>query len=333
MHSSALSQAERYQAHTGRYDNMSYRRCGNSGLKLAPISLGFWQHAQDHSLVQTLCCYAFDHGITHFDLANNYGPPPGIAETHVGRVLQHELKCHRDELIISTKAGYDMWPGPYGNFGSRKYLMASVDQSLQRLGLDYVDIFYHHRPDQDTPLEETIGALADIVAQGKAIYAGISNYFGADIAKVSAIAQAYHCPLIINQVKYSMLTRRVESEALSEAQKAGHGIIAFSPLEQGLLSNRYLNGIPNDSRAAKGINNLEKRLTPELLSKLQALNQIAEARGQSLAQLAIQWVLRHVTVCSVIMGASRVEQLADNLDILKAPIISNEELSEINSIL
>lgn len=333
MHSSALAEKNTYQANAQRYEAMRYRRCGKSGLNLPPLSLGFWQHAHDLDLVRSLCCYAFDHGITHFDLANNYGPPPGIAETHVGKVLQQELQLHRDELIISSKAGYDMWPGPYGNFGSRKYLMASIDQSLQRLGLDYVDIFYHHRPDPQTPLEETIGALADIIAQGKAIYAGISNYFSADIAKAATLAKAYHCPLIINQVKYSMLTRGVETEALTEAQNAGHGIIAFSPLEQGLLTNRYLNGIPKDSRAAKGINNLEQRLTPALLSTLQALHHIAEERGQSLAQLALQWVLRHETVCSVIIGASRVDQLADNLEILKSKTLTKEELHQIEELI
>ena len=333
MNTATCTQHDHYTAAATRYDQMRYRRCGNSGLQLPPLSLGFWQHAHDRNLVEQLSCYAFDHGITHFDLANNYGPPPGIAETHVGDVLRKQLAAHRDELIISTKAGYDMWPGPYGNFGSRKYLMASLDQSLQRMGLDYVDIFYHHRPDPETPLEETIGALADIVAQGKAIYAGISNYFGHSISEVAALAKTYQCPLIINQVKYSMLTRRAENEAIAEANAAGYGLIAFSPLEQGLLTNRYLNGIPDDSRAGKGINNLSKRLTPEMLKKLQALHHIAEHRGQSLAQLALQWTLRNETVCSVIIGASRVEQLKDNLQILKAPTLSDGELHEIEAVL
>lgn len=325
--------ATTWQAAAKRYAQMPYHRCGRSGLQLPAVALGFWQHAQDLSLVRALCCHAFNHGLTHFDLANNYGTPPGIAEEHVGTILKNELQGHRDELIISTKAGYDMWPGPYGNFGSRKYLMASLDQSLQRLGLDYVDIFYHHRPDPDTPLEESMLALADIVRQGKALYAGISNYSGERIGETAALARELQIPLLINQVKYSMLTRKAENEALQQSAEQGIGVIAFSPLEQGLLSNRYLDGVPDDSRAARGINNLGKRLQPELLEKLQSLNSIASERGQSLAQLALSWVLRQPQVCSVIVGASRVSQLEDSIAVAHHQALSNDELNRIANVL
>ena len=322
-----------YTAAADRYAQMSYRRCGQSGLQLPPISLGFWQHAHDRDLVAQLCCSGFDQGLCHFDVANNYGPPPGIAESNLGHVLQHELKAHRDELIISTKAGYDMWPGPYGNFGSRKYMVASLDQSLQRLGLDYVDIFYHHRPDPQTPLEETMGALADCIRQGKALYAGLSNYNGERISDMARLAQEMQVPLIINQVKYSMLHRQAEQQAIDISAAAGQGVIAFSPLEQGLLSNRYLHGIPPDSRAGKGINNLRKRLSPALMKKLNTLNSIARAHDQDLAQLALQWVLRKPAVCSVIIGASRVEQLHHNLQSLHQPALSASTLAELDTIL
>ena len=330
---SSIQSPDNYTASSTRYDTMSYRRCGRSGLQLPPLSLGFWQHAHNLPLVRELCCYGFDHGITHFDLANNYGPPPGIAESHVGHVLNNDLTSHRDELIISTKAGYDMWPGPYGNFASRKYLIASIDQSLQRLGLEYVDIFYHHRPDKNTPLEETIGALADIVRQGKALYVGISNYFGDQITQAAQIAKDLQVPLIINQVKYSMLARKAEREAFEQSAAVGQGVIAFSPLEQGLLTNRYLNGIPEDSRAAKGINRLAERLNPEFISKINSLNELALSRGQDLAQLALAWVLRHQEVCSVIIGASRIEQVAHNLDGLSQLTFSEDELQHINAVL
>lgn len=316
-----------------RYSGASYRRCGRSGLRLPPVSLGLWQHCHDVELVRALVRAGFDRGMTHLDLANNYGPPPGAAEACLGRVLAEDLKPYRDELVISTKAGWDMWEGPYGDFGSRKYLIASLDQSLQRMGLDYVDIFYHHRPDPDTPLEETIGALADLVRQGKALYAGISNYSGERICEAAAIATDLKVPLIINQVKYNMLTRDPEQTVLDQSAACGQGVIAFSPLEHGLLSDRYLDGIPENSRAAKGINNLGKRLSDELLAKLRKLNTIAQDRGQTLAQLALTWVLRHDEIVSVITGASKVSQLEQTLDVANAAPLSDDQLAAIDGVL
>lgn len=322
-----------YTAAEGRYATDRYRRCGNSGLKLPTVSLGLWQHCFDVDLVRSLVRTGFDRGLTHFDLANNYGPPPGAAESAFGVVLAKDLKPYRDELIIATKAGYTMWAGPYGDWGSRKYLIASLDQSLARMGLDYVDIFYHHRPDPNTPLEETMQALADIVRSGKALYAGISNYRGERILRAQALARELRLPLIINQVKYSLLTRGVESEVIPPCSEAGQGVIAFSPLEQGLLTDRYLHGVPDDSRAGKGINRLSKQLTPEFLTKIAKLNAIAVARGQTLAQMALTWILRHRQVVSVLIGASRPDQVIANLDAGTAPMLSAEELALVDAAL
>jgi len=325
--------AATWSASDSRYDTMPYRRCGRSGLKLPPVSLGLWQHCHDHELLRELVTAAFDQGVTHVDLANNYGPPPGAAEEAFGRVLAAELAPYRDELVIATKAGYDMWPGPYGDFGSRKYLMASLDQSLRRMGLDYVDIFYHHRPDPETPLAETIGALADIVRQGKALYVGISNYRGERIVAAAAIAREHGIPLIVDQVKYNMLHRAPEQAVLPQCRQEGLGVIAFSPLEQGLLSDRYLDGVPADSRAGRGINKLGERVTDELVAKLRRLDAIARARGQSLAQLALTWTLRHEELTSVVVGASRVAQLTDSIAAARAEPLAGEELAAITAAL
>lgn len=317
-----------------RYDNMEYRRCGRSGLKLPAISLGCWQNFIDVDTTRTLLRRAFDLGITHFDLANNYGPPPGIAEENVGKVLKSDFANHRDELIISTKAGYGMWPGPYGDFGSKKYLVSSLDQSLKRLQLDYVDVFYHHRPDPETPLEETMGALDLIVRQGKALYAGVSNYGAANTCEAARILAQLGTPLTIHQPKYNMLLRdRVEGEFLQHVDRLGIGVISFSPLEQGILTSKYLDDVPDGSRAGKGINNLKNRITPDLLTKIRALNTIAESRGQTLAQMALAWTLRDPRMTSVVIGASRVAQLEDNVAALNAPPLSAEELDQIDAIL
>lgn len=317
-----------------RYDTMEYRRCGRSGLKLPVISLGCWQNFTDVDTTRTLLRRAFDLGITHFDLANNYGPPPGIAEENVGKVLKSDFANHRDELIISTKAGYHMWNGPYGDFGSKKYLVSSLDQSLKRLQLDYVDIFYHHRMDPETPLEETMGALDLIVRQGKSLYAGVSNYDAANTCEAARIMSALGTPLTIHQPKYNMMLReRVEGELLRHVERLGIGVIAFSPLEQGLLTNKYLNDVPDDSRAGRGINNLKNRISPELLDKIRALNTVAEKREQTLAQMALAWTLRDSRMTSVVIGASRVEQLEDNVAALDAPQLSEAELAEIDGIL
>lgn len=317
-----------------RYDTMEYRRCGRSGLKLPVISLGCWQNFTDVDTTRTLLRRAFDLGITHFDLANNYGPPPGVAEENVGKVLKSDFANHRDELIISTKAGYHMWNGPYGDFGSKKYLVSSLDQSLKRLQLDYVDIFYHHRMDPETPLEETMGALDLIVRQGKSLYAGVSNYDAANTCEAARIMSALGTPLTIHQPKYNMMLReRVEGELLRHVERLGIGVIAFSPLEQGLLTNKYLNDVPDDSRAGRGINNLKNRISPELLDKIRALNTVAEKRGQTLAQMALAWTLRDSRMTSVVIGASRVEQLEDNVAALDAPQLSEAELAEIDGIL
>lgn len=317
-----------------RYDTMEYRRCGRSGLKLPVISLGCWQNFTDVDTTRALLRRAFDLGITHFDLANNYGPPPGIAEENVGKVLKSDFANHRDELIISTKAGYRMWNGPYGDFGSKKYLVSSLDQSLKRLQLDYVDIFYHHRMDPETPLEETMGALDLIVRQGKSLYAGVSNYDAANTCEASHIMSALGTPLTIHQPKYNMILReRVEGELLRHVERLGIGVIAFSPLEQGLLTNKYLNDVPDDSRAGRGINNLKNRISPELLGKIRQLNIIAEKRGQTLAQMALAWTLRDPRMTSVVIGASRVSQLEDNVAAMDAPPLSAEELEQIDQIL
>lgn len=326
-----------YQASSNRYDTMQYNRCGASGLKLPKVSLGLWHNfgcTGDFQNMKEMLFCAFDNGITHFDLANNYGPEPGDAERNFGKILASDLKPYRDELIISTKAGYTMWDGPYGDFGSRKYLLASLDQSLMRLGLDYVDIFYHHRMDKETPLEESMGALATAVHSGKALYAGLSNYDGATMQRAAAILTELHCPFVINQNRYSILDRTIEQNGLKDALKpTGKGLITFSPLAQGLLTNRYLNGIPQDSRIVTDGRFLKAaRLTPALLSQLHALNALAAERGQTLAQMALCWVMKDNAVTSVLVGASRKEQILDNLGIVNAAPLSAQELAEIDRI-
>lgn len=324
-----------YTADANRYTDMIYNRCGASGLKLPAVSLGLWHNFGDTSPfenMKALCFTAFDHGITHFDLANNYGPEPGAAERNFGRILREEFGAYRDELIISTKAGYTMWDGPYGDWGSRKYLLSSLDASLSRLGLDYVDIFYHHRPDPETPLEETMGALAQAVRSGKALYAGLSNYDGASLETACAILTDLGCPFIINQNRYSIFDRTIERNGLKEtAVRLGKGIIAFSPLAQGLLTDRYLKGIPADSRIATDGRFLHAdALTPERLSQIRGLADIAAARGQSLAQMALAWDLRDGAVTSVLIGASKPEQILDNLAALGNVSFSPDELREID---
>ena len=319
-----------------RYDTMKYRTCGESGLKLPGVSLGLWHNFGDNASYETiknLCFTAFNNGVTHFDVANNYGPAPGSAESNLGKLLKNELGAHRDELIISTKAGYLMWPGPYGDGGSRKYLLASLAQSLKRLGLDYVDIFYHHRMDPTTPLEETMGALAHAVASGKALYVGLSNYDGPTLEKATALLKEMHCPFVINQNRYSILDRKIEQNGLKEmSKKLGKGIIAFSPLAQGLLSDRYLNGIPADSRVrTNGYFLKESDLTEERMNQIRALQQIAANRGQTLAQMALAWVLRDEVVTSVVIGASKTEQLLQNLAALNHLEFSPEELAAIDA--
>ncbi len=316
---------------------MEYRRCGKSGLKLPELSLGLWHNFSDVDVFanfQKIIWRAFDAGITHFDLANNYGPPPGSAEKNFGLILKSDLKQYRDELIISTKAGYDMWAGPYGEWGSRKYLLASLDQSLKRMKLDYVDIFYSHRPDPETPLEETMGALDQAVRSGKALYAGISNYPAELTARAAQILKDLGTPCLIHQPKYSMFERWVEGGLLDVLEETGIGCIAFSPLAQGLLTNKYLGGIPSDSRAAKahGALNLGQ-ITPEVLKKIQALNELAVDRGQSLAQMAIAWLLRDLRVTSVLIGASSVSQLDDNLLALKNIQFTTDDFLKIEDIL
>lgn len=327
-----------YIASKKRYDNMVYNRCGNSGLKLPAVSLGFWHNFGDNcnfANMKQLCFTAFDNGITHFDLANNYGPLPGSAEKNFGKILNQEMKHYRDELIISTKAGYEMWPGPYGcRNGSRKYLLASLDQSLQRMQLDYVDIFYHHCLDPETPLEETMGALATAVQSGKALYAGISNYDGETLEKAYKILTDLKCPFIINQNRYSVFDRTIENNGLKEtAARLNKGIIAFSPLAQGLLTNRYLNGIPADSRIATDGRYLkESAITPEKLEKIKALSKIAERRGQTLAEMALAWVLKDGVVTSVLIGASKPSQILDNIKAIQNTSFSAEELEEIDEL-
>ncbi len=320
-----------------RYETMVYNRCGNSGLKLPAVSLGLWHNFGDTACMERmkeLCFTAFDHGITHFDLANNYGPAPGSAETNFGRILKSDLMPYRDELLVSTKAGYDMWEGPYGNWGSKKYLIASLDQSLKRLGLEYVDIFYHHRMDPETPLEETMEALAQIVRSGKALYVGLSNYDGETMEKACGILKELHCPFIINQNSYNILNRNMERNGLkAKAVELKKGIICFSPLAQGQLTNRYLNGIPADSRVATDGRFLHKeQLDDAKISCIRALNAIAEQRGETLAQMALKWIMKDGAVTSVLIGASRPEQILDNLKILEGGQFSEEELAEIDRI-
>ena len=326
-----------YEACEKRYDTMAYNRTGNSGLKLPAVSLGLWHNFGDTGCFETMrkmCFTAFDNGITHFDLANNYGPAPGAAEKNFGRILKEDLGVYRDELIISTKAGYGMWPGPYGDFGSRKYLLASLDQSLARMGLDYVDIFYHHRPDPETPLEETMGALATAVQSGKALYVGLSNYDGPRMEEATAILADLKVPFIINQNSYSIINRRIENNGLKEsAAKLGKGIIAFSPLSQGLLTDRYLKGIPADSRIKTDGRFLkENALTEERLDQIRALNEVAAQRGQTLAQMALAWVLRDGIVTSVLAGASKPEQVLDNVKAAENTKFTDEELALIDEI-
>ena len=328
-----------YVAKEERYDNMIYRRCGRSGLKLPVLSLGLWHNFGSTGVydnMRAMCRTAFDNGITHFDLANNYGPEYGSAEKNFGRILKDDLGVYRDEIIVSSKAGYDMWKGPYGDWGSRKYLIASLDQSLQRLGLDYVDIFYHHRMDPETPLEETMGALADIVRSGKALYAGISNYDGEHMIRAAEILEELHCPFVINQNRYSIFDRTIENNGLKTAvtrEGKEKGLICFSPLAQGLLTNRYLNGIPEDSRIKKDGRFLkETALTEERLAQIRGLNEIAESRGQSLAQMALAWLFKDNAVTSVIIGASRPEQILDNLGMMKNMSFTAEELAAIDAL-
>ena len=320
-----------------RYSNMLYRRCGNSGIKLSAISLGLWHNFGDvdnMSVYRKTLHTAFDAGITHYDLANNYGPPPGSAEINFGRILKEDFAAHRDEMIISTKAGYYMWEGPYGEWGSKKNLVASLNQSLKRMDLEYVDIFYHHRPDPDTPLYETMSALDLIVRQGKALYVGISNYKPAEAAEAIRILKELGTPCLIHQPKYSMFERWVEGGLLELLGKEGVGCIPFSPLAQGLLTNKYLGGIPADSRVAKGVGFLtENNLTEARLSQIKQLNDIAAERGQSLAQMALAWILRHKEVTTVLIGASRPEQLTDSLKCLENIQFSTEELNRIENIL
>lgn len=327
-----------YQAEETRYETMQYARCGKSGLKLPKVSLGLWQNfGLEKSLEEQkdVLFRAFDRGITHFDLANNYGNPArGKAEENFGTILRTEMSHYRDEMVISTKAGYDMWPGPYGDWGSRKYLMASLDQSLKRLGLDYVDIFYHHRPDPETPLEETMGALSDMVRQGKALYVGISNYGEKEAAEAIRILQENKTPCLIHQPRYNMFERLVEDGLLDTLAREGVGCIAYSPLAQGALTDRYLNGIPEGSRASrKGTTIGERYLSEESLEKIRALNEIAKERGQSLAQMALAWVLRRPEVTSVLIGASSTAQLDDNLETLSHLEFSEEELAAIEQVL
>jgi L-glyceraldehyde 3-phosphate reductase len=326
-----------FTAFANRYDSMPYNRCGHSGLKLPAISLGWWYNFGGVDLLENgrlIARYAFDHGITHFDLANNYGPPPGSAEETFGRLLREDFAPYRDELIISTKAGYDMWPGPYGEWGSRKYLLASLDQSLKRMGLEYVDIFYSHRPDPDTPLEETMGALASAVHQGKALYAGISNYSPERTRQAASLLRELGTPCLIHQPSYNMLDRWVEDGLLDTLEKEGIGCIVFSPLAQGQLTDRYLHGIPQGARATK---TERVWLTPgdvqENLPKIRKLNELAGRRGQSLAQMAIAWVLRKPQVTSAVIGASSVRQLETNLGALSNLEFSSEELQSIESVL
>lgn len=324
-----------YQASQNRYCVLPYRRCGDSGLMLPAVSLGLWHNFGDtapYENMRALCRTAFDNGITHFDLANNYGPEPGAAERNFGKILRDDLGVYRDELIISTKAGFEMWDGPYGNWGSRKYLLASLDQSLARMGLDYVDIFYHHRMDPDTPLEETMGALAQAVHSGKALYAGLSNYDGETMRRAARILDDLHCPFVIDQNRYSILDRTVEHNGLLEAGcEDGRGLIVFSPLAQGLLTDRYLHGVPADSRIRTDGRFLqENALTPERLAQLSALDDIAAARGQTLAQMALSWLLARPGVTGVLIGASRPAQIIDDLGAIENLTFSPEELAAID---
>lgn len=326
-----------YTASKERYSSMEYKRCGNSGLMLPKVSLGLWHNFGDTSSfenMKNLCLTAFDNGITQFDLANNYGPEPGSAEKNFGRILKEDLGAYRDELIITTKAGYDMWEGPYGNWGSRKYLLVSLDQSLKRMELDYVDIFYHHRMDPDTPLEETMGALASAVQSGKAIYVGLSNYDGETLRKASAILNDLHCPFVINQNRYSIFDRTIEKNGLKETTgKLKKGLITFSPLDQGQLTDRYLNGIPEDSRIRTDGRFLkESALDGHRLNQIRRLNDLASQRGEKLCDMALGWLLQHDEVTSVLIGASKPQQILDNVKAVSCAPFTEEELQLIDEI-
>lgn len=326
-----------YVASETRYESMEYRRCGASGLQLPAVSLGLWHNFGDTGNFENICRMlftAFDNGITHFDLANNYGPSEGSAERNFGKILREHMMPYRDEMIVSTKAGYYMWPGPYGDFGSKKYLTASIDQSLKRMGLDYVDVFYHHRPDPDTPLEETMEALDSIVKSGKALYVGLSNYNGEMMQKAADILNELRCPFVINQNQYSILNRTIERNGILDKAIANRkGMIIFCPLSQGLLTNRYLNGIPADSRVKTDGRFLSERsITPEMVDKLQKLNDIAARRGQSLAQMALAWVYRREGITSVLIGASKPEQIVENVQMINNAQFTEQELAEIDTI-
>jgi L-glyceraldehyde 3-phosphate reductase len=325
-----------YQPALDRYSQLEYNRCGRSGLKLPPISIGLWHNFGDVDVFnqgrEILRC-AFDNGITHFDLANNYGPPPGSAEENFGRIYHKDFQPYRDELIISTKAGYGMWEGPYGDWGSRKYLISSLDQSLKRMGLDYVDIFYHHRPDTETPLEETMRTLDQLVRQGKALYVGISNYSATQTMEAASLLKQMGTPFIINQVRYSMFDRWIEEKLIDVVDELGIGLIAFSPLAQGLLTDKYLRGIPEGSRAANSWGFLKEDEVKQVVDKVKALNDLAGKREQSLAQMALSWILKDNRVSSVLVGVSSVKQLEDNLGALKNCLFSVDEIRMINEIL
>ncbi|MGN0685481.1 MAG: aldo/keto reductase [Gemmiger sp.] len=326
-----------YQAAPDRYEILPYRRCGRSGLRLPAVSLGLWHNFGDtapYENMRAMCRTAFDHGITHFDLADNYGPEPGAAERNFGRILREDFRPYRDELIISTKAGYLMWDGPYGDWGSRKHLLAGLDKSLQRMGLDYVDIFYHHRMDPATPLEETMEALAQAVRSGKALYVGLSNYDGPTLEKATAILDELHCPFVLCQNRYSLFDRNIEENGLKESVgKVERGLITFSPLAQGRLTDRYLHGIPADSRIRTDGRYLkEKDITPEVVGKIQALNEVAARRGQTLAEMALAWLLAQPVVTSVLIGASRPEQILDNIKAAENTTFTEDDLAEIDRI-
>lgn len=325
-----------YKANESRYESMQYNYSGKSGLKLPEVSLGLWHNFGDtasYSTMEEICFTAFDNGITHFDLANNYGPKPGAAEVNFGKIIKENFSAYRDELIISTKAGYTMWPGPYGDFGSRKYLISSLDQSLKRMGLEYVDIFYHHRPDPNTPLCETMEALAQIVRSGKALYVGLSNYDGERMAEAAAMLKELHVPFIINQNKYNILDRTIETNGLKDmADKLGKGVICFCPLAQGLLTDRYLNGVPEDSRVRTDGRFLDEAKVEQDISKVRELKKLADKRGQSLAEMALAWLLKDEAITSVLVGASKAEQLLTNIRAINSPGFSAEELKLIDEI-